>query len=116
MVVGLKGQIKGLDDLIGTDLWVRVRLRNDNGSHSYSFIKVLDAEERTSANGYTTKYYRFLELDIRYLSRAEVYHCTNEDCEYKLKSKGRVLPDYAIKILQPIELAETDDIFKITDR
>lgn len=115
MVVGLKGQIKDLDDLIGTELWVRVRLHNDNGSYSYSYIMVLGSEEKTSERGYTTKYYRFLELDIRYLSRADIYHCNNETCEYKLNSKGRSLPGYAIKILQPMELIDTDEIFKIIE-
>ena len=114
MVVGVSGQFNTVDDFVGTDLWVRARVRH-KCAYSYSYIKVLSSGEETTEHGFTYKVYTILELDIRYLSRSDVYHCKQSDKDYKLQSKGMTIPGYDIKLLEPIDIATTDEMFHLID-
>lgn len=115
MVVDAKGQFSTKDDFVGTDFWVMARVRNKNKSYSYCYIKILSKEEVTNENGFTHSVYTILELDIRWLSRGDVYYCTQEDKDRKLNGSGAKVDSWDIKLIEPLEIATTDEMFKIKD-
>ena len=115
MVVDAKGQFSTKDDFVGTDFWVMARVRNKNKSYSYSYIKILSKEEVTNDEGFTNDVYTILELDIRWLSHGDVYYCNQEEKDRKLNSKGAKVDSWDIKLIEPIEIATTDEIFKVKE-
>ena len=114
-VSGLIGDIHNLDDLVGTDLWVRARIKHKQKAYSYCMIKILNSNEATSENGYEYTEYTFLSIDIRRLSPSDVLYCTAETRDYILDGKGITLPSWDIKLLEPLELVPEEEMFHITD-
>ena len=103
-----------LDQFIGTEIWVRVRVKI-NGKFFYSFIRILskDVETKTSAySNYTYEEvtYTFNEVPVTRISRNGECHCTKEFAEHKLNSKFKVPAD-DIKILKPLEILTTEELF-----
>ena len=115
MIQGIGNQLQTLDDFVGTDFWVRARVRNSNSSYSYEFIQVVSSDKETTEHGFTYKTYNIREIDIRQLSRGDVYYCTQYDKDRKLNSKGIKYPGYNIRLLEPLEIASTDEMFRVVE-
>ncbi len=113
-VIGIIGQIHGLDDLVGTDYWIRARIRI-NGTYAYCYIQVLDSQE--VVGNYNIKHtdYTIRSIDIRRLSYSDILYCNEETKNNILKGKGITLPEWDIKIIEPIEPIPTEEMFHITD-
>ena len=103
-----------LDQFIGTEIWVKVRVKIE-GRFFYSFIRLLskDVETKTSAYSnytYDITTYTFNEVPITRVSKNGECHCTKEFAEYKLKTKYKVSSD-DIKLLKPMDLITTEELF-----
>ena len=106
--------MKELDQFIGSEIWVRVRVKI-NGKFFYSFIRILskDVETKTSANSnytYDISTYTFNEISITRISKNGECHCTPEFRDYTLRQKYKVPADN-IKILKPLEILTTEELF-----
>lgn len=114
-VSGLIGDIRGLEDLVGTEYWVRARIRNKQKAYSYCMIKLLDSNKATSENGYEYTEYRFLYIDIRRLSPSDMLYCSSATRDAILSGKGEIKPSWDIRLLEPIEIVPEAEMFSITE-
>lgn len=114
MVVDIKGQLTTKDDFVGTDFWVMARVHNKNKTYSYCYIKILSKSETVNERGFTYNQYTILELDIRYLSHGDVYYCTQSEKDRLLNSKGTLVDEWDIRLIDPIEIASTDEIIRVS--
>lgn len=113
-VKGLIEDIHSLDDLVGTEYWVRARIKQKyTGKYGYFMIMLLDSNKVTSDNGYEHTEYTFRSIDIRRLSPADMLYCTAETRDYILAGKGITLPSWDIRLLEPIEIVPNDEMFHI---
>ena len=117
MIIYASRQYRTLDDFVGKPVWVRTRVRL-NGRMFYSYIKVLskDTVTNTTDSGYTYDVTRYTinQLDIKRLSRGGAMECTEAQKAAILNHTYSVSDD-DVRILQPLEYLEDDDIFVITD-
>ena len=114
-VAGIIGQIQGIDDLVGTDYWIRARIKVNSKAYAYCYIQILDSKEVEGNYGIKHTEYTARSIDIRRLSASDVLYCTSETKKYILNGSGIKLPSWDIKIIEPIEVATTDEMFHLTD-
>lgn len=103
-----------LDQFIGTDIWVKARVKINN-RFFYSFIRVLSkgVETHTSPHSsatWDTVVYTINEISVTRISKNGECHCSPQFAEYTLKTKYN-LGEYEIKVLKPLEIITTEELF-----
>ena len=114
-VKGIIGDISGLDDLVGTEYWVRARIHHNGKAYSYQMIMLLSSEKVTNEQGYEHTVYTYIGIDFRRLSRSDVYYCSSATKDSILNGKGTKADSWDIHLYYPIEPIPTDEMFHITD-
>ena len=108
-----------LDQFIGTDIWVRVRVKINN-RFFYSFVRLLskDTEQVQSKYNperfYDETFYRLNEITISLISRNGECHCTEDFMERTLNHAFKI-SESDIKLLHPLELITTEELFVIVE-
>jgi len=111
--------LQELDDFIGKEYWVRVKLKLPIKSSGFYYIRVLSKKSHkekypNSEYSHTVTSYTFNSIDIREMNRGDVLVCSQDRKDHILNGPGTTIPDYCIRILQPIEIIPTEEIFSVT--
>lgn len=119
MAVELTESLNKIEQLVGQDVWVAAKVRKTGYSGKsyteYCYMKVLSEQDETNERGYSSKTFTIITLDMKHLSRSGVKYCTQESKDYILRSKGITVPAYAISLIEPLDIATTDEILKVVD-
>jgi hypothetical protein len=111
-------QFTDIDDFVGTDFWVRARItipRSYTGVPEtyYCYINVVNSKDIQSEHGYVYTLYDFRYINIKLLSRGDVYHCNQEAKDKILNRVVENIKGYNITLFKPLEVATTNELFYI---
>lgn len=108
-----------LDQFIGTEIWVRVRVKINN-RFFYSFVRLLSKDTEQVQSKYNPEQfydettYTFNEITISRISKNGECHCT-EDFMNKTLDRVFKISESDIKLLHPLELITTEELFVIAE-
>lgn len=106
-----------LDRFVGKDIWVRVRVLI-NGVFCYGYARFVSHDTETQQSSYDSnitypvEYYIFNFINLRKISRGGEFRCQQSTKDWYLDKTFKE-PDGTIKILKPVDLLGTEDLFVV---
>ena len=114
-------QFQEIKDFVDTDFWVRSRITipgpySSKEMTKYCYVNIVSADEHFTEYGdykFSTFTYNIRYVYLTLLSKGEVYHCSQADKDRILNRIVKDVKSYNITLLQPLEVATTDELFYI---